>query len=460
MHYCNLLRMKKMNKIKKTLSVLFTTLMIIMTVPFSVSAVENTTNDTILYPGDQITITYSFAKDIPAGCPCYLFRSNYPLTKVKYKSFENHWALQPMVVTNTTEEHKNVSVSAFTAYGPKVKSGEKIISLVYDVIEKTKLSNLDFSIIELQLGDNNLVDYSGDLSYLSYNITLKVNVTEPDVKPTMPTFAPEPSVEYPLGDVDKDGVVTVMDATLVQKYIVGMETLSTEQKQLADVNRDNRINVIDATCIQSYVVGASTFPSTSPSNTNATEPVETQPTTTKPVKVKATKPVEATTNKVAQPTTIEKTTAQVVAATASTTTPSNISSNNNNSFNDKYAKEVLNIVNKERTKNGLEPLVSNNTLNEIAKTRATEIVTSFSHSRPDGSSCFSAIDKYNIRWRTLGENIAGGYKSPSSVMNAWMNSDGHRANILNKDFESVGIACYNYNGTYYWVQFFMGEFHK
>lgn len=149
-----------------------------------------------VYPGDQITITYSFAKDIPAGCPCYLFRTNYPFEMVKYNSFKNHWVLWPMVATDT-EDYKDVSVSAFTAYGPEVKAGEKIISLVFDVIKETKVSDLDFSLIELQLGDNNLVDYSGDLSYFSYD----VKITSKGEKPTEPTtVAPtttEPTTEEP-----------------------------------------------------------------------------------------------------------------------------------------------------------------------------------------------------------------------------------------------------------------------
>lgn len=303
-----------------------------------------------VYPGDQITITYSFAKDIPAGCPCYLFRTNYPFEMVKYNSFKNHWVLWPMVATDT-EDYKDVSVSAFTAYGPEVKAGEKIISLVYDVIKETKLSDLDFSFTELQLYDNKENDYSNDYSYLSYDIEIEKSSEPTTVAPTTTeptTVAPtteEPTTVEPttaklrtvkgtvksylsesdtvtiqliksgevayettvkgnnakysisgvasgtytmkvsknahadreytvivansdvirnakifaIGDVNSDGDISVVDATLVQKYIVGLENLKDFQKKSADVNDDNEISVVDATLIQKYIVGLDNF---------------------------------------------------------------------------------------------------------------------------------------------------------------------------------------------------------
>nr|WP_303671793.1 dockerin type I repeat-containing protein [Ruminococcus bromii] len=330
---------------KKITSILLSDLLIIASLSglTTVCQALDTEDDTV-YPGDQITITYSFAKDIPAGCPCYLFRTNYPFEMVKYNSFKNHWVLWPMVATDT-EDYKDVSVSAFTAYGPEVKAGEKIISLVYDVIKETKVSDLDFSFTELQLSDNNEIDYSGDFSYLSYD----VEITSRGEKPTEPTtVAPtteEPTTVEPttaklktvkgtvksylsesdtvtiqliksgevayettvkgnnakysisgvasgtytmkvsknahadreytvivansdvirnakifaIGDVNSDGDISVVDATLVQKYIVGLENLKDFQKKSADVNDDNEISVVDATLIQKYIVGLDNF---------------------------------------------------------------------------------------------------------------------------------------------------------------------------------------------------------
>lgn len=118
------------------------------------------------------------------------------------------------------------------------------------------------------------------------------------------------------------------------------------------------------------------------------------------------------------------------------------------SYDDTKAYEVLTIVNQERAKNGLSALSMDAELLNAAKIRAAEITVLFSHTRPDGSTCFTVSDK------AYGENIAMGYDSATSVMNGWMNSSGHRANILTPAYKSIGVGCYNYNGTLYWVQLF------
>lgn len=123
-------------------------------------------------------------------------------------------------------------------------------------------------------------------------------------------------------------------------------------------------------------------------------------------------------------------------------------------YNEDYANQVLTLVNKERASNGLSPLTMDAGLVSSAKIRATEIRVSFSHTRPDGTSCFTAFPSSQT---TMGENIASGYSTPNSVMNGWMNSSGHRANILNSSFKSIGITCYYVTGStygYYWVQCF------
>ena len=118
------------------------------------------------------------------------------------------------------------------------------------------------------------------------------------------------------------------------------------------------------------------------------------------------------------------------------------------SYDDAKAYEVLAMVNQERANQGLNALTMDADLFSAAKVRAAEIQVSFSHTRPDGTSCFTVSDK------ACGENIAAGYRSVSNVMNAWMNSTGHRENILRRYYKSIGISCYNYNGTLYWVQLF------
>ena len=130
---------------------------------------------------------------------------------------------------------------------------------------------------------------------------------------------------------------------------------------------------------------------------------------------------------------------------------------------DKQKAEVLKLINQERKAEGLAPVkmdIAN--LNDAADVRAKEIATSFAHTRPDGSSCFSILneERYEVSWYTAGENIAAGYSDAKSVMEGWMNSPGHRANILNGSYDQVGIGYY-YNPSkpyqYYWVQMFVKE---
>lgn len=317
------------------------------------------TDDTVLYPGDKVTVTYSFAKDIPEGCKYYYFEANCSFGMVKYSGFKNHWVLHPWIDDSAINYYKTIPVSGVTIdnshYGPKVKKGEKIISITYEVIKKTKVSNLDFSFVYVKLGINNQYEYLRDSSYLSYNITVASKDGKP-VKPTTvaptttepTTVAPtteEPTTVEPttaklktvkgtvksylsesdtvtiqliksgevayettvkgnnakysisgvasgtytmkvsknahadreytiivansdvirnakifaIGDVNSDGDISVVDATLVQKYIVGLENLKDFQKKSADVNDNNEISVVDATLIQKYIVGLDNF---------------------------------------------------------------------------------------------------------------------------------------------------------------------------------------------------------
>ena len=115
--------------------------------------------------------------------------------------------------------------------------------------------------------------------------------------------------------------------------------------------------------------------------------------------------------------------------------------------------EVLALVNAERAKNGLSPLTLDTELTSNANIRAKEIVEQFSHTRPNGESCDTAV---TVNWSYIGENIAMGYPTPEAVMNGWMNSDGHRKNILNGDFTKIGIGVCSSGGAMYWVQLFVG----
>lgn len=118
-----------------------------------------------------------------------------------------------------------------------------------------------------------------------------------------------------------------------------------------------------------------------------------------------------------------------------------------------YAFEVVKLVNEEREKAGLEPLTPITQFNEYAMLRSTEIVESFEHVRPDGSSPLDYVMEFDEIY-CVGENIAMGQSSPEAVMNAWMNSPGHRANILYSDYNIIGVGCYQYRGRLYWTQIF------
>lgn len=115
--------------------------------------------------------------------------------------------------------------------------------------------------------------------------------------------------------------------------------------------------------------------------------------------------------------------------------------------------QVIELVNKERAAAGKPELTADAELNRAAAIRAEELTQLFSHNRPDGSTCFSAIKDTGFSYSSAGENIAMGQTDAEDVMNSWMNSSGHKSNILG-DFTDIGVGCYYYKGYYYWVQMF------
>ena len=114
-----------------------------------------------------------------------------------------------------------------------------------------------------------------------------------------------------------------------------------------------------------------------------------------------------------------------------------------------FAEEVLYYCNIEREKAGVSPLALDDTLCSAAAVR-DEITDTFSHTRPDGRKCFTAIDDAGYSYRAAGENIAWGYSTAKEVVEGWMNSPGHKANILSSDYNRLGVGR---SGTY-WVQMF------
>lgn len=140
-------------------------------------------------------------------------------------------------------------------------------------------------------------------------------------------------------------------------------------------------------------------------------------------------------------------------------TPENNNGSTNENIQDENAQfisEVVRLVNVERTSRGLSALSSTNaSLNKAAGIRAKEQATVFSHTRPNGSSWDTVLHENSISYRSAGENVAYGQRTPDEVVNAWMNSDGHRANILNESFTQIGVGVYSNGSTYYWSQLFI-----
>ena len=113
--------------------------------------------------------------------------------------------------------------------------------------------------------------------------------------------------------------------------------------------------------------------------------------------------------------------------------------------------KVYEIVNQERIKAGVKPLRFNDKVYKAAMIRAKECHKYFSHTRPNGKDCFTALSEAGVKQNYAGENIAVGFSSPKSVMEGWMQSSGHRSNILNPVFTDFGCGVCN---TGEWTQFF------
>ena len=126
---------------------------------------------------------------------------------------------------------------------------------------------------------------------------------------------------------------------------------------------------------------------------------------------------------------------------------------NENTYTD-LINEVYEITNNYRSLVGVPSLTLDSSLVEAASIRAKEISDSFSHTRPNGSSCFTVLSELGISYGTAGENIAAGYSSSQSVMEGWRSSSGHYQNIISSKFKKIGIGVNIINNQYYWVQIF------
>ena len=125
-----------------------------------------------------------------------------------------------------------------------------------------------------------------------------------------------------------------------------------------------------------------------------------------------------------------------------------------------YQQQVLDLVNDERTKRGISALTLDSSLSSVATKKSQDMVNKnyFDHTSPTYGSPFDMMKQFRVSYRTAGENIAKGQKTPKEVVTSWMNSEGHRKNILNPNFTNLGVGiAKDSKGTTYWTQMFIGK---
>ena len=246
------------------------------------------------------------------------------------------------------------------------------------------------------------------------------------------------------GDVNNDKKVSMVDAVLIMRNTLGLNDLSADAAVRADVDGDGSVTIKDSINVLRYICGIlDTFPV---EEGPAQKPTEAP--TAAPTERPTQKPTEAPT---AAPT--EKPTQKPTEAPAELPTNSCNSIYDADTEKDCYtlSYKVFEIVNQERIKAGVKPLKFNNDMYKAAMVRAKECDESFSHDRPNGTSCFTALKEAGVKYFSAGENIAMGYRTPADVMKGWMDSEGHRNNILNPNFTDFACGVYK---SGYWSQFF------
>ena len=135
-------------------------------------------------------------------------------------------------------------------------------------------------------------------------------------------------------------------------------------------------------------------------------------------------------------------------------TPSNTTVSSSNLT---YEQKVAELVNIERQKAGLSALTFDSAISNVARAKSKDMAANnyFAHQSPTYGSAGDMLRQFGINWSAWGENIASGQRTPESVVTAWMNSSGHRANILSTNFSKIGVGyAVNSNGTPYWTQIF------
>ncbi|WP_042460209.1 CAP domain-containing protein [Neobacillus dielmonensis] len=231
--------------------------------------------------------------------------------------------------------------------------------------------------------------------------------------------------------------VILANPVIAPAHAATLNTQTVQQKVYTyKVSNSEEINKILADFYAKWGVKAPTQTVTQPSQPTAAPTTQTQqPTQT------AQQPQQTT----AAPAT-QKTATEPQPAAAETTTALSA-----------YEQKVVDLTNQERAKNGLPALKVDLTLSKMAHEKSRDMSANnyFSHTSPTYGSPFDMMKKYGISYRYAGENIAMGQRTPEEVVTAWMNSEGHRANILNSNYNYIGVG-YVSQGNY-WTQEFIGR---
>ncbi len=187
--------------------------------------------------------------------------------------------------------------------------------------------------------------------------------------------------------------------------------------------------------------------------TEAVTEKQTETTTERQAETTTERQTETTTERQTEITTKETITQTTTEVQTETTTEAAVSSP---SVNTSMAQQILKLVNEERTAAGLSSLTLDSSLNSAASLKAQDMADNnyFSHTSPTYGTPFQMLNYLGISYKSAGENIAKGQKSAEAVMTAWMNSEGHKANILSSNYGKLGVGYVNQNGTAYWVQIF------
>ena len=239
---------------------------------------------------------------------------------------------------------------------------------------------------------------------------------------------------HSMGDTDGNGKIDVIDATAIQRNIAKIISLDEETLIFSDVDGDGKVSVMDCTSIQQYVAKIITaFPCERLATSQPTESIYVSTDSSlKPAETQA--PTQAPT----QPPTVSK-----------------------EQICKDIEQEILRLVNVERKKAKVKALTFGDDYYECAKLRASECnsVETFSHTRPNGKAWYTVLKELKAPdYKIAGENIALYFQTPEQVVNEWMNSEGHRKNILHPDFKVLAVGVEetpDWEGYYCGVQIFV-----